>query len=82
MAIIPVLLLLRSLPASDSSPAYKHPGIMVSIQMLDAMRADVQAKREPRYSAYLATLNTPTGIGRYAGHGYLHARTHARTHAG
>lgn len=78
MVFIPALLLLLSLiMASDSSPAYNHPGIMVSIQMLDAMKADVQAKREPRYSAYLATLNTPTGIGRYARHGYLHARTHS-----
>lgn len=44
---------------STPTPSYVHPGIMVSRGQLDAMRADVQAKRDPTYSAFLATMSTP-----------------------
>jgi len=36
------------------SPPYVHPGIIVSKPMLDQIRADVQAKVQPTYAAYLS----------------------------
>lgn len=56
----------RAAPSTAvSSTPFVHPGIIVSLELLNAMRASIKAKQEPTYSAYLATLTIPTGTGRY-----------------
>ena len=39
--------------AGRPSAGFVHPGVLVTRPMLEAMRADVRARREPTYSAFL-----------------------------
>lgn len=39
-------------------PPYVHPGIIVSLPMLEKIRSDVKAKVEPVYTAYLSAKTT------------------------
>lgn len=50
--------LLSLVLASTAGAGYVHPGIMVSRSQLEAMRANVQAKRAPTYAAFRATMTT------------------------
>lgn len=43
------------------TPPFVHPGIIVSLPMLEKIRSDVQAKAEPVYTAYLAAKDGRVG---------------------
>lgn len=45
-----------------SAPLYKHPGIIVSLKMLEKIRDDVRTKTEPVYTAYHAAKTLRVGV--------------------
>jgi hypothetical protein len=44
-------------------PPLVHPGILVTRSMLEHIRANVKARREPQWSAYLDVMNPNHTIG-------------------
>ena len=53
------------LPVGSNAAALTHPGVLLSLPILESMRADVQARRQPRYGAFVAACASPFGLLNY-----------------